>query len=333
MAISYKDAGVDWEKGDAFVRKINALVGSTYSKAVEMGVGSYAGLYRINDDQFLAASTDGVGTKLKVAQTLGRHNSIGIDLVAMCANDLICVGAKPLFFMDYIVCESLDVEVSVAIIEGITSACRETGMALLGGETAEHPGCFPAGEYDLSGFCVGLVQKNEIIDGKSIAVGDDLVCLPSSGIHSNGFSLVRRLIQNDETEWLQKSLVPTKLYVDGFLKVRQRVEIKGLAHVTGSAFNKIPRMNRAMGYKFTNLPPELPIFAELAQRSGLSAAELYSTFNMGTGMVLATKNGAALVDAYADIGEKAYLAGKVTGDAGVVEIHSNRGTVRLTPEG
>ncbi len=332
MAISYKDAGVDWQKGDAFVQKINELVRSTYTDAVETGVGSYAGLYNIGNEQYLASSTDGVGTKLKLAQYIGKHDTIGIDLVAMCANDLICVGATPLFFLDYIVCESLDVDVSVAIIEGISQGCRKTGMALIGGETAEHPGCFPENEYDLSGFCVGLVHKGDILKCENIQPGDDLVCLPSSGVHSNGFSLLRKLISMEEKELIEQCLTPTRLYVDPFLKVRRKAEIKGMAHVTGSAFNKIIRLNKNLGFEFTELPTEPVIFDELAKRSGLSAAELYSTFNMGVGMVIVTSEGESLVNAFADIGEKAVLAGKVTDRKGVVEMKTSRGDFELKPE-
>ncbi len=332
MAITYKDSGVDWEKGDQFVRRIRDLVTSTYTDAVETGVGSYAGLYNIGNDQYLASATDGVGTKLMLAQHTGKHDTIGIDLVAMCANDLICVGAKPLFFLDYIVCESLEMETSVAIVDGIAKGCRETGMALIGGETAEHPGCFPKDEYDLSGFCVGLVNSKQILNGESISPGDDLVCLPSSGVHSNGFSLIRKLIKMDETELVDQCMVPTRLYVSPFLKVRDKVEIKGIAHVTGSAFNKVPRLNRNVGYSFTDLPPVPSVLVELAKRSGLSAKELYSTFNMGTGLVLVTADGEGLVKEFEKIGETAYLAGKVTDKASVVEIKSSYGDVELSPK-
>lgn len=332
MGISYKDAGVDWELGEAFVKGIRALVERTYSKEVRSGVGGYASLFHIGGGRYLAAGTDGVGTKLKIAQQLNKHDTIGIDLVAMCANDVVCVGARPLFFLDYIVCEKLDVKVSTAIVKGISDACLETGMALVGGETAEHPGAFPKNEYDLAGFCVGEVWEKEIIDGSAVKPGDDIVCLPSSGIHSNGFSLVRKLIHDDEAELLLKCLAPTRLYVQPIRAAMEQFRLKGLAHVTGSAFNKIPRISRAHGYKFTDLPPVLEIFNLLQERSRLDAKEMFSTFNMGTGMVIVTDQGRELVDFFASRGETAYLSGKVTEEPGVVRVETAQHKFVLKPQ-
>jgi phosphoribosylformylglycinamidine cyclo-ligase len=331
MAISYKDAGVDWELGEAFVKGISALVKRTYNPNVRSGVGGYASLFSIGDGRYLAAGTDGVGTKLKVAQSLGIHDTIGIDLVAMCANDVICVGAKPLFFLDYIVCEKLDIEVSTAIVKGISDGCLETGMALVGGETAEHPGAFPKNEYDLAGFCVGEVHEREIIDGSKVKPGDAIVALPSSGLHSNGFSLVRKLISEEEKELLKTCLNPTKLYVKVIRAAMEKFTLKGLAHVTGSAFNKIPRISKSVGYSFHELPPPPAIFGELSRRSGLAAQELYSTFNMGTGMVVVTDKGVELVDFFRSQGEKAVLAGEVTDEAGVVRVESGNLKFVLQP--
>ena len=331
MTISYKDSGVDWKKGESFVGKIRAMVESTYGGRVRAGVGGYAGLYDLGNGRYLAAGTDGVGTKLKIAQQLGKHDTIGIDLVAMCANDVVCTGATPLFFLDYIVCESLDVSVSTQIVKGISDACRETGMALIGGETAEHPGCFPENEYDLSGFCVGEVAGEDIIDGSAIRAGDDIVCVASSGVHSNGFSLIRKLVKADETDLLQRCLTPTRLYVKPVLEVRRLFAIKGLAHVTGSAFNKVPRMSDAVGYDFTDLPEVPAIFGTLQERSGLSDREMYSTFNMGTGMVVVTDSGPEVAAKFTDLGFPAKVAGKVTEQAGVVRMQARSGAFELRP--
>ena len=307
MGISYKDAGVDWKLGDVFVKGIKGLVERTYNKEVRSGVGGYASLYHIGGGRYLAAGTDGVGTKLKIAQALDKHDTIGVDLVAMCANDVVCVGARPLFFLDYIVCEKLDVKTSTAIVKGISDGCLETGMALVGGETAEHPGAFPANEYDLAGFCVGDVWEKQIIDGTTVKAGDDIVCLPSSGIHSNGFSLVRKLVRDDEKELMLQCLAP-----------------KGMAHVTGSAFNKIPRISRKHGYHLTSLPPVLDIFKTLQERAKLEPQEMFSTFNMGTGMVIVTEQGKELVEFFQSIGEPAFLSGKVTDDVGVVRVETSQ---------
>lgn len=331
MAISYKDAGVDWELGEAFVKGIAGLVKRTYNANVRSGVGGYASLFHIGGGRYLAAGTDGVGTKLKIAQALGIHDTIGIDLVAMCANDVVCVGARPLFFLDYIVCEKLDVAVSTAIVKGISDGCVETGMALVGGETAEHPGAFPANEYDLAGFCVGEVQEQNIIDGTTVKPGDAIVALPSSGLHSNGFSLVRKLVGPEEKELLKTCLKPTKLYVKPICAAMEKFRLKGLAHVTGSAFNKIPRISKSVGYRFTELPPAPPIFAELGKRSGLAAAELFSTFNMGTGMIVVTDKGEELVEFFRSQGEAAVLAGEITDEAGVVRVETKEARFSLKP--
>jgi phosphoribosylformylglycinamidine cyclo-ligase len=313
MPITYEQSGVDRDKGDAFVSRIQKLVKSTYGKEVKSGVGGFASLFDVGGGKYLAAGTDGVGTKLRIAQALNKHDTIGIDLVAMCANDVICTGARPLFFLDYIGCGKLDLAVSEAIVEGIVHACRDTKMALVGGETAEMPGMYPDGDYDLAGFCVGEVKKSKVLDGKKLKVGDQLVAITSSGAHSNGYSLLRKLIKTEEKELMFQALTPTKLYVKSVLAALEKKEfgIKGCAHITGSGFHNIPRINAKFGYHIDQLPP-LPKFFELLQaRAELDDVEMYSTFNMGIGFVFACSNGEALVKFLKKGGEDAHLIGEV----------------------
>lgn len=290
MSMSYKDAGVDIEKGDAFVEKIKKMVKETYNASVCSGVGGFAALYDIGGGEYLAAGTDGVGTKLKLAQILNKHDTIGIDLVAMCVNDVICTGARPLFFLDYLATGKLDVEVHTEIIKGIVAGCKESNMALIGGETAEMPGMYQGEDYDLAGFCVGQVSKEKLISGNDITEGDRLIGIASSGFHSNGYSLVRKLIKEDEKKLLEDCLTPTRIYVSLVKEMKEKFNIKGLAHITGSGFLNIPRMNEKWGYHITH-PPKLsdlpPFMAEVCKRSGLPDHDLFETFNMGVGLVVA----------------------------------------------
>lgn len=334
MAITYKDSGVDRDKGDLFVERIQKLVRSTYSKSVKSGVGGFASLYDVGGGKYLAAGTDGVGTKLKVAQTLGIHNTIGIDLVAMCVNDVVCTGARPLFFLDYIGCGKLELSVSEAIIEGIVAGCRQAGVALVGGETAEMPGMYDDGEYDLAGFSVGEVKKSQVLDGKKLQVGDELVALASSGLHSNGFSLVRKLIGENETDLLKQALSPTRIYVKNVLAAlgQKKFGIKGLAHITGSGLYNVPRINGKFSYHLTQLQKPSPLFQTLQERAGLDAKEMYSTFNMGIGFVLACKKGQgdALAKFLQKKGEKAWVAGHVKKGKGEVVVNSDGTSFMLT---
>ncbi len=284
--ISYKDAGVDLAVADALVDKIKARVQSTYGDNVVSGVGGFAALYKSAGGKILAAGTDGVGTKVKIAQALNKHDTIGIDLVAMCANDIICTGATPLFFLDYLAMAKIDLAVLDPIIAGITSACKDCGMALIGGETAEMPDVYAKGEYDLAGFAVGEADEADIIDGSRVKAGDTLLALPSSGIHSNGFSLVRKLIKPEEQDLLAAALVPTRLYWQDIKDIRPLIH--GMAHITGGGLGNIPRMNGAFDYLIDHLPEPQEIFGMLAERSGLAGKELYETFNMGIGFVIAT---------------------------------------------
>lgn len=333
--ISYKDAGVDIEKGDELVSRIKKKVTSTYGDRVYEGVGGFACLYKITDDKLLAAGTDGVGTKIKIAQQLGIHNTIGIDLVAMCANDTICTGAKNLFFMDYLACGSLDLGTSEAILDGVIEGCKQSEMALIGGETAEMPGVYPDGEYDLAGFAVGEVMTKDLIDGNNVAEGHSIVGISSSGVHSNGFSLVRKLIKDEEVELLTEVLTPTKIYCKLMTNIQNEMgsAIKGLAHVTGGGLLNLPRINDGFDYYVNSLPDYKSeefkkesgrIFEILAERSGLSDEELYKTFNMGIGLAIITDDEKTLMSMIEKSGNTAYLLGKVVKGKGNVFLPNGR---------
>jgi phosphoribosylformylglycinamidine cyclo-ligase len=324
MAISYKESGVDIEKGDLFVEKISSLVKSTYNQQVVSGVGGFCALYALDEDRYLASSTDGVGTKIKLAIDLNLHETIGIDLVAMCVNDLICSGAKPLFFLDYFASSHLDLEVSQAVIKGIVNGCLQSQMVLIGGETAEMPGMYQPGDYDLAGFSVGEVDKNKIIDGKNIFEGDYLVALESSGFHSNGFSLVRKLLDLNHASFELKTecLTPTKIYVRSILSLLKNSPqlIKGLSNITGSGYLNIPRMNESFDY-FIDEEMPLPKFMDhICKLSGLSLLELHRTFNMGAGMVIATSYPNELMEELQLLGEKAKIIGTIKNGTGKVFI-------------
>lgn len=325
MASLYKKSGVDIDKGDRFVEAIKPLVQMTQNSRVISGVGGFASLYQINSQQVLAASTDGVGTKVKVAQQLKRHQGIGQDLVAMCANDLICTGAKPLFFLDYLASGKLDLKTNQLLIKSIAKACLDSGMALIGGETAEMPGVYADGVYDLAGFAVGLVDKSKIIDGKKLKNGDIIVGLASSGLHSNGFSLVRKIFNSSEKQWLNKALTPTRLYVHSITNLLSKNNhgIKGIAHITGSGFLNIPRINENFDFYIDSLPANLPIYKEILNRTKMSNKECYTTFNMGIGMVLVVspKHVKKLIKQFNALGEKAYPLGLVKKGQGRVFLY------------
>lgn len=329
MGTTYKDAGVDIDKGDAFVERIKAKVKSTYGERVRSGVGGFAALYEVGD-RFLAVGADGVGTKLKISQTLDIHHTIGIDLVAMCVNDIICTGATPLFFMDYLAVDSLDLRVAEQIIDGIVEGCRQSKMALIGGETAEMPGLYAPGDYDLAGFAVGEVFPQNIIDGQTIAAGHALIGLRSSGLHSNGFSLFRKLCQEQEVELMKEALTPTQIYtrpVAHLLKAQKKSGelVAGLAHITGGGLNNIPRMNNQFDYKinrsFTLGRPK--IFDVIQERSQLSDFELYRTFNMGLGLCIATPAPERVMKLLAQAGAEGLVIGEVVEGNGCVHLSEN----------
>ena len=292
--LSYRDAGVDIEAGDALVEAIKPYARKTLRPEVLAGIGGFGALCEIPKkyrQPVLVSGTDGVGTKLKLALALNRHDTIGIDLVAMCANDVVVQGAEPLFFLDYYVCERLDVRVATEVIKGIAAGCAIAGCALVGGETAEHPKAFIPGEYDLAGFCVGVVEKERIIDGRSIVPDDVVLGLASSGAHSNGYSLIRRIIGEDRlsSDLADSLMEPTRIYVKALLKLAAAVPVKGLAHVTGGGLvgnvpRILPRGTKAVIDKATWPRPEL--FKWLQQAGSVAEDEMFRVFNCGVGMVL-----------------------------------------------
>ncbi len=338
--ISYKDAGVDVQRGYDAVSLMKKHVQKTMNKNVLGDLGSFGGFYALDkedcDEPVLVAGTDGVGTKLRYAMLMDKHDTIGIDAVAMCVNDIVCQGAKPLFFLDYIATGRINPEKIADIVGGVSAGCVESNCALIGGETAEMPGFYGEEEYDIAGFAVGIVQKSRVINGSAIKAGDALIGLASSGIHSNGFSLVRRLFgenPSDLTRYsaeLKKSvgeevLTPTRIYVKTILELVKKYQIKGIAHITGGGFiENIPRM-LPEGLKArinTGSYEILPVFNVLAQLSGLDEAQLYNTFNMGVGMVLAVDSAQAdsIVKSACELGEKAYIIGEVAQGEGGVEL-------------
>ena len=332
MAISYKDSGVDIDKVDVFVNKISQMVKSTYNQSVVSGVGGFCALYKMDQDRFLASSTDGVGTKLKLAIDLNQHDTIGIDLVAMCVNDLICSGARPLFFLDYFASSKLNLTTSEQIIKGIVEGCLQAKMALIGGETAEMPGMYQPGDYDLAGFSVGEVFTHNLVDGLKLKEGDTLVALQSSGFHSNGYSLVRKILTDIAEKKLTSEnyqklktecLTPTKIYVSSILHLLDKYKdnIKGLANITGSGFLNIPRMNEKFNYHVTKTA-ELPAFMQtVCEMSGLSPLELHKTFNMGVGFVIATDKPEQVMTELKEFGEKSFVLGHVKKGEGKVFLH------------
>lgn len=298
---AYREAGVDIEAGDEVVDRIKKHVRSTRRPGVLGDIGGFGGLFSLMGryrDPVLVSGTDGVGTKLLLAQKLGRHDTIGIDLVAMCVNDVAVVGAEPLFFLDYFATGKLDPAEAEQVVAGIAAGCRTAGCALIGGETAEMPGMYAPGHYDLAGFCVGAVERDQIVDMAAVRPGMKLVGLPSSGPHSNGYSLVRRLIEglplDADPGGLGQPLgdaviAPTRIYVKELLGLHARGWLRGAAHITGGGFTgNVPRMlPEGLGaVMYAGSWPELPIFRLLRARGGLSDFEMYQTFNNGLGMVI-----------------------------------------------
>jgi phosphoribosylformylglycinamidine cyclo-ligase len=297
---AYKQAGVDIDAGEAVVDGIRAAVASTRRPEVMGGLGGFGGLFAMPEgyrEPVLVSGTDGVGTKLLVAQRVGKHTTIGIDLVAMCVNDIVVLGAEPLFFLDYFATGRLAPDVAVQVVEGIADGCRQSGCSLVGGETAEMPGMYGAGHYDLAGFCVGVVERDQIIDGTRIQPGDALVGLPSSGVHSNGFSLVRKLV--DSLDWSEEHglgaplaevlLAPTRIYVRDLAALRESVDVRGVVHITGGGFSgNIPRVLPAgLGAVLDRGSWVAPPIFDLLQRLGdVSERDMHRTFNCGIGMVV-----------------------------------------------
>ena len=314
--ITYKAAGVDIDAGQELVKKIKTRVQQTYGERVLSGVGGFASLYDIGGGRYLAAGADGVGTKLLVAQRLGIHHTIGIDLVAMCINDVLCTGARGLFFMDYLAMGKLELDVCESVIAGITEGCMAAKVALIGGETAEMPGMYPPGRYDLAGFAIGEVHQEDLLDGSQLENGDAIVGLASSGIHSNGLSLARRLGRehNDEEYW-KELLVPTRIYTPYIEAIReQKIPIHGLAHITGGGLDNIKRISEKATVVIDTLPARseiAPIFSQLIERSGLPKEELYRTFNMGIGMAVVTPEPQRVLGLMKTLDIRAWIIGRM----------------------
>lgn len=333
MSDTYKQAGVDIAAGNEAVERMKKHVKTTFRPEVMTELGGFGALFKLNKDQYeepvLVSGTDGVGTKLKLAFAMDQHDTIGIDAVAMCVNDIVVQGAEPLFFLDYLACDKVIPSKIESIVKGIADGCNQAGCSLIGGETAEMPGMYSEGEYDIAGFTVGIVDKSKMINGSNIAAGDTVIGLASSGVHSNGFSLVRKLLLEDAGYSLQQELpelggrlgdvllAPTKIYVKPLLGLLKEIEVKGMAHITGGGFiENIPRMlpdgvNVDIEYGSW---PILPIFKLMQEKGSISNKDMFTTFNMGIGMVLVVKEQDAdgVLQYLRSAGEEAYVIGRVT---------------------
>jgi len=332
--LSYRDAGVDIDAGNELVKRIKSSVASTKRPGVMGSLGGFGGLFELPLERYkqpvLVSGTDGVGTKLRLAIQRGKHDTIGIDLVAMCVNDILVMGAEPLFFLDYYATGALDTDIATDVIEGIAEGCRQSGAALVGGETAEMPGMYQAGDYDLAGFCVGIVEKDRIIDGSRVNSGDVLIALASSGPHSNGYSLIRKIIDvsgSDLTEacgdvsLAEALLAPTNIYVSALKDIIDKLDVHALAHITG-------------GGLLENLPRVLPentcavidrgswkmpaVFEWLQQQGNVEAMEMYRTFNCGIGMVVVAGKdaSASILQTLQDNGTEAWELGHIEASSG-----------------
>jgi phosphoribosylformylglycinamidine cyclo-ligase len=329
--LTYKAAGVDIDAGDELVERIKPAVKRTHRPEVIGGLGGFGGLFRVPAgfrEPVLVSGTDGVGTKLKLAIDHDAHDEVGIDLVAMCVNDVVVLGAEPLFFLDYFCTPRLDVDVATRVIAGIAYGCELAGATLIGGETAEHPGMHAPGEYDLAGFCVGIVEKEAIVDGHSIVAGDAVIGIASSGLHSNGFSLVRRILAAspdasrlvlDGRPLIEHLLVPTRIYVRTVLALLKKTRVKGIAHITGGGLSEnIPRvLPRGLGVALDTRSWSYPRVFQWLESVGVEAAEMRRTFNCGIGMVLIVSPAdvASVLDDLAASGERAFAIGEVVPDA------------------
>ncbi len=328
-SLSYRDAGVDIDAGNSLVERIKPIVKSTTRPGVMGGIGGFGALFELPLDRYkqpvLVSGTDGVGTKLKLALALNKHDTIGIDLVAMCVNDIIVTGAEPLYFLDYYATGKLDVDIATDVVSGIAEGCRQAGAALTGGETAEMPGIYQEGDYDLAGFCVGVVEKSKIIQPDQVAVGDKLIGLSSSGPHSNGYSLIRKILEVSQDRLDQPMgdgtlgdalLAPTRIYVKPLLTLMQSVNLHALAHITGGGLlENIPRVmpnhtQAVIDAKAWQMPE---IFNWLQQNGNVEATEMYRTFNCGVGMVLcvAAEDVDQTLESLRHSGEAAFLLGSI----------------------
>lgn len=331
-SMSYRDAGVDIEAGDALVERIKPFAKRTMRPEVLGGIGGFGSLFEIPKrfkNPVLVSGTDGVGTKLKLAFQLDKHDTVGIDLVAMSVNDILVQGAEPLFFLDYFACGKLEVNTAADVIKGIAQGCEQAGCALVGGETAEMPGMYPAGEYDLAGFAVGVVEKDAIIDGSTITEGDLVLGLASSGAHSNGYSLIRKLIERSGVDMDSDAdgffagktmrdvvMAPTRIYVKPLLKLMQALPVKGMAHITGGGLTEnIPRvlpegLTAELDKASWQLPP---LFQWLQKQGNIEDAEMYRTFNCGIGMavIVAAEDAKRATELLQSEGEQVYTIGRI----------------------
>ncbi|MCM3128200.1 phosphoribosylformylglycinamidine cyclo-ligase [Paenibacillus provencensis] len=339
MSEAYKNAGVDIAAGNEAVEKMKKHVKRTFRPEVMTDLGGFGALFGLNKDKYdepvLVSGTDGVGTKLKIAFAMDQHDTIGIDAVAMCVNDIVVQGAEPLFFLDYLACDKVVPDKIEAIVAGIAEGCHQAGAALIGGETAEMPGMYSEGEYDIAGFTVGVVDKAKIINGSNISPGDTVIGLASSGVHSNGFSLVRKLLLEQSGYSLQDEiaelggtlggtlLTPTKIYVKPVLALLDEVKVKGMAHITGGGFiENIPRMlPEGVNVEIDHGSwPVLPIFELMQDKGSISNRDMFTTFNMGIGLVLVVSDAdaAKTLETLRANSEEAYTIGRVTEGSGIV---------------
>jgi phosphoribosylformylglycinamidine cyclo-ligase len=321
-SLTYQDTGVDINKGNDLIEQIKPIAKSTTREGVLAGLGGFGAMFELPTNKYknpvLISGTDGVGTKLKVAEMLNKHDTIGIDLVAMCVNDLIVQGAEPLFFLDYYATGKLNTDIAVSVISGIGEGCKQSGCALIGGETAEMPGMYAGEDYDLAGFCVGIAEKEDVIDGTKVTNGDHIIALGSSGPHSNGYSLIRKVLERTEpTEHrLQQLIEPTKIYVKSVLSLLKKHSVHAISHITGGGLlENIPRvLPENLAAKLDNNSWQMPeIFQFLQDNGNIELTEMYRVFNCGVGMVLVVSS-----DESTDIikhleaqGEKAWLIGEI----------------------
>lgn len=328
---NYKKAGVDIAQSNKFTDWIKQKVKTKYGSRVVSGVGGFSALYKITSEKMLSVGADGVGTKLILAQKFNQHHTIGIDLVAMCANDILCCNATPLFFMDYLACGKINMDIAKNIIDGIQKGCEQSECALIGGETAEMPDFYSNNKYDLAGFAVGEVNAEDLITGKKVSSGQSIIALASSGFHSNGYSLLRHLCKEDD-DFLQQSLTPTKIYVSIIKKLVKKVgfpSIKGLAHCTGEGVQNIARIHPNFDYHLNTVPDYhdedfkknvSPLFSILCEKHPLDKKELYNVFNMGMGFFIITDKEEDILRELKNLGEIAWKVGTVSKGTGRVLI-------------
>jgi phosphoribosylformylglycinamidine cyclo-ligase len=331
--LTYKDAGVDIDAGNELVERIKPLVARTRRPEVLSSLGGFGGLFALPPERYrepvLVSGTDGVGTKLVLAQKWGRHDTIGIDLVAMCVNDVLVQGAEPLFFLDYFACGRLDPGIGATVVGGIAEGCQQAGASLIGGETAEMPDMYEDGEYDLAGFCVGAVERSAIIDGSAITAGDAVIGIASSGPHSNGYSLIRRVLDRageapiDGRDAVDVLLTPTRIYVRPILTLLQTVSVKGLAHITGGGITEnLPRVLPETVHARIDTASWRPaaVFDWLATHGGIDVDEMRRTFNCGVGMIaiVAPEDLETALETLRDAGEDAWELGEIADGSGEV---------------